>query len=73
MSIRAIAKDLYRARQKVDAKQKELEAASVGEQPAVQIELREAEKELQMLQRMLDGEKQSGSFRKRMGNTFGKG
>lgn len=65
MSIRAIARDLYKAQQKFDALQKKFNSAAVSEKVAVGVELEIARKELELLRRMLDGEKESGDFRKR--------
>ncbi len=65
MSIRLLAVELYRAQQKVDRIQKEIDKADYKEQESLQDELRIAGKELQMLRKMLDGRKESGSFRKK--------
>ena len=64
MSIKALALELYRAQQKVDMIQKKIEAGSSGEQKKLENELKIAQKEWQMLRKMLDGQKESGSFRK---------
>lgn len=72
MSIRAVALEVYKAHQKVESLEKEYEEASPAEQEALARELEFARKELSMLRKMLDGEKESGSFRKRFsgfGNT----
>ncbi|MEE4134526.1 MAG: hypothetical protein V2I32_00495 [Desulforhopalus sp.] len=71
MSIRALARDLYRAQQRVDQFRRELAAASGEEHVALAASLREAEQELRMLRGMLDGEKASGEFRLRH-QTMGK-
>ncbi|OEU59032.1 MAG: hypothetical protein BA862_05435 [Desulfobulbaceae bacterium S3730MH12] len=65
MSIRLLAVELYRAQQKVDRIQKEIEKADYKEQESLKSELKVARKELQMLRKMLDGQKESGSFRKK--------
>ena len=65
MSIRSLAKDLYKAQQRVTALQQEFDSAPHDKKDALLQELRFAQKELQMLRRMLDGEKDSGSFRQR--------
>ncbi|EKD37183.1 MAG: hypothetical protein ACD_75C01226G0005 [uncultured bacterium] len=65
MSIRALARDLYKARQEVERLQKMLQEAPPGERDGITQELRAAQKELEILRKMLDGEKESGSFRKR--------
>ncbi len=66
MSIKALALELYRARQKVDMIQKEIELKSGKEQEILRNELKIAQKEQQMLRKMLDGRKESGSFQKRL-------
>ena len=70
MSIRALAKDLYRAQQNFDRLTRAHESAAPEERQALARELKIAEKELLMLRRMLDGEKESGKFRKKF-NGFG--
>ena len=65
MSIRAIALDLYRAQQKVAQLEKDLESASPEEKETLAVDLQYAQKEFGMIRKMLDGEKESGAFRKR--------
>ena len=65
MSIKALALELYRARQKVDMIQKDIELTSGKEQETLKNELKTAQKEWQLLRKMLDGRKESGSFQKR--------
>lgn len=65
MSIRALAKDLYKAQQSVDQLQKKIEAANPGEKIHLEGELKLAVQDRDLLRRMLDGEKESGNFRKR--------
>lgn len=65
MSIRAMALDLYRAQQNVEALQKKHDSATTEEKKALDQELNLAVKEMKMLRRMLDGEKESGAFRQR--------
>lgn len=65
MSIKALALELYRARQNVDRVQKEIEISSGETEQSLKDELKIAEKEWQMLRKMLDGQKESGSFKKR--------
>lgn len=72
MSIRALALELYRAQKKVAELKKIIEAAGNGAVEKFNQELREAEKEMTMLRKMLDGEKESGDFRKRF-SGFGGG
>ncbi len=72
MSIRSLARELYKAQQNVTALQKKIDSAPRGERDLLVQELKLAEKELEMLRRMLDGEKESGTFRQRFsgfGNT----
>jgi Skp family chaperone for outer membrane proteins len=71
MSIRALALDLYKAQQNVDDLQKALSAAAPGEKDRIARELHAAQHELQTLRRMLDGKKESGSFRKRFSGFGG--
>lgn len=71
MSIRALAKDVYRAQQNFDRLKTAYDSAEPADRQAMAQELNLAEKELQMLRRMLDGEKESGVFRKKF-NGFGK-
>lgn len=65
MSIRAIAQDLYKAQQKVDILEKELLTCENSEKQTIEIELKVAHKELEMMRKILEGEKSSGSFKKR--------
>lgn len=65
MSIQLLAKDLYKAQQNVDQLQKKYDACSVTEKTILGLELKTAVQERDMLRRMLDGEKESGEFRKR--------
>ena len=73
MSIRALALELYRAQKKVAELQKAIEADGLGGAEKFKGELREAEKEMRMLRKMLDGEKESGEFRKRFSGFGGGG
>lgn len=65
MSIRAIARDLYRAQQNVNRLEQQLEIASLTEQDVLRGELYQAKKELVMIKKMLEGEKESSQFRKK--------
>lgn len=65
MSIRDLAKDVYKAQQNFDRLKKKYESAELADRQSLVNELNLAEKELQMLRRMLDGEKESGEFRKK--------
>ena len=72
MSIRAIALDLYKAHSKVTSLQKKIVDASPAEKDALTRELQSAQKELQILRKILDGEKESGSFRLRFSGFGGR-
>lgn len=65
MSIKAIARDLYRAQQKVREIELRLEKASLTDQDGLRAEMRVAENEVNILRKMLDGEKESSEFRKK--------
>ncbi len=65
MSIKALALELYRAKQNVDRIQREIESNSSKEQQVLKNELKIAQKEWQMLRKMLDGQKESGPFQER--------
>ena len=71
MSIRALALELYRAQKKVAELQKAIEAKGQGAPGNLDQELRAAEKEMSMLRKMLDGEKESGEFRKKFSGFGG--
>lgn len=66
MSIRALAVDLYKAQQKVDQIEKAMDEAATLQNDDLNQELHLAKKELEILRKMLDGEKESGDFRKRL-------
>ncbi len=59
MSIRLIAKDLYRLRQEVERLETELAAAPMEKKEAIQTRLRQARAERDRLRRTLDGRKDS--------------
>jgi hypothetical protein len=65
MSIKALALELYRAKKNVDRILKEIEKNSSKEQQVLKNELKIAQKEWQMLRKMLDGQKESGPFQER--------
>ncbi len=67
MSIRALALELYRAQQRVDQLQKRHDAAAQVEKAELGRELKFAQKELEMLRKMMDGRKEAGQARKRYG------
>jgi hypothetical protein len=56
MTIRAIAEDLYRLQQKVEALEKKLGFEAQGKQDDIETRLREAKAERNRLQRILDGQ-----------------
>jgi hypothetical protein len=72
MSIRSLARELYKAQQKVAELQKRIDSAAQDEKDFLAQDMNLAQKELQMLRRMLDGEKESGPFRQRF-SGFGNG
>lgn len=61
MSIRLLAKDLYRLKQEVDKLEKELAAAPCDQYEALQARLSAARIERDRLRRVLDGQKDSPS------------
>jgi hypothetical protein len=63
MSIRLIAKDLYRLHQKVEKLENELAAASAGRQEELAAKLRKARAERDRLRAILDGQKDSPARR----------
>jgi hypothetical protein len=71
MSIKGLARDLYKAQQQVHALEKKLESASLLETERLNSELRQARQELAMIRRMLDGQKESAQFMKKF-QKFGK-
>jgi hypothetical protein len=65
MSLRDLARELYRSQQQVERLEKLLLAASPEEENAIQLELREARAERLQLQKMIDGRKDSSSLPRR--------
>ncbi len=65
MSIRALARDLYRAQQNVERLEKLLGKASLAETEDIRDELRGAKAEHAMMRKMMNGEKESSEFRKK--------
>lgn len=57
MSIKAIARELYRAQQQVEQLEKQLAAAEFPQQEAIKGKLRTARAEYEQLRRMLNGRK----------------
>lgn len=71
MSIKGLARDLYRAQKLVHALEGKLVSAPLAEAEELNRQLRQARQELKMIRRMLDGEKESALFRKKF-DGFGK-
>ena len=65
MSIRALAREVYRAQQTFNRLEKACESAATADEQVLKVELKMARNELEMLRRMLDGEKESGTFREK--------
>jgi 5-bromo-4-chloroindolyl phosphate hydrolysis protein len=65
MSIKLLALDLYKAQQNVERLRTEMEGASPEDQVVLKRELADARKEWEVLRKMLDGRKDSGSFRQK--------
>ena len=65
MSLRDLARDLYRAQQQVERLEKLLLAAAPEEETAIQSELQDARAARQQLQKMIDGRKDSSSLPRR--------
>ncbi len=63
MSIRTIAKDLYRLRREVEQLEKEIRTVPVEKQEEVKTRLRKQRAELERVQRMLDGAKEKPAYR----------
>jgi hypothetical protein len=61
MSIRLLAKDLYRLQQEIDKLEKELEEAPPDRREHLQAQLRGVRAERNHLRRVLDGQKDSPS------------
>jgi hypothetical protein len=59
MSIRLLARDLYRLQQEVEKLKKELAEAPADQQEYLQAQLKAAQAERNRLRRMLDGQKDS--------------
>jgi hypothetical protein len=64
MSIRLIAKDLYRLHQEVERLEEELSSASLGEREELREQLRKLRAERDRMRRMLDGSKDPPPYRK---------
>lgn len=64
MSVRMIARDLYRFQQEVDRLEGELKSCPLGKREEIQDRLRKARAERDRLKHMLDGAKEEPSYRK---------
>jgi len=64
VSIRMIAKDIYRLRQEVETLEEQVKNTSSEKQAEVKDLLRKRRAELIRMQRMLEGAKESPSYRK---------
>ena len=65
MSIKALARDLYRAQQNVARLEKLLAEAPPAKAEEIRNELRGAKAEHALLRKMMNGEKESSEFRKK--------
>lgn len=65
MSLKALARELYRAQQQVERLEKLLLSATPEEETALQCELRDARAERLQLQKMIDGRKDSAPLPRR--------
>jgi len=64
MSLKMIARDLYRLQQEVDRLESELKAGSVANREGLEEELRKAKAERDRVKRMLEGTKVEPPYRK---------
>jgi len=64
MSVRMIARDLYRAQQEVERLENELKACSLLHREALEDQLRKARAERDRGKRLLNGSKQEPGYRK---------
>ena len=64
MTIRLIAKDLYRLKQEVERLEREMEKAGREQKPAIEDRLRKARAEMLRMQRVLEGAKEPSPYRK---------
>ena len=66
MSIKALARDLYKAQQKVDGLQKQYDEAALTDRDRIKRELQIARKELEIMRNMLEGRKSSSKLKDRL-------
>lgn len=64
MSLRMIARDLYRLQQQVDRLEGRLQACPPGKREELEEELRKAKAERERVKRMLEGTKEEPPYRK---------
>ena len=64
MSVRMIARDLYRLQQQVDRLESRLQACPPGKREELEEELRKAKAEREHVKRMLEGAKKEPPYRK---------
>ena len=64
MSLRIIAKDLYRLQQEVEQLEKRLETAPVEDREAVKDDLRKVKADRDRMRRILEGNKELPPYRK---------
>ena len=64
MTIRLIAKELYRLQQEVEALENELEAAPFEERDTIREKLRKVKAEWAKMRKILDGAKEPPPYRK---------
>jgi vacuolar-type H+-ATPase subunit D/Vma8 len=65
MSLKALARELYRSQQQVERLEKLLLSATPEEETAIQCELQDARAERLQLQKMIDGRKDSSPLQRR--------
>ena len=65
MSLRDLARELYRAQQEVERLEKLLLSATPEEELEIQSELQDARAERQQLQKIIDGRKDSAPLQRR--------
>lgn len=65
MSLKDVARDLYRSQQQVERLEKLLLSATPEEETTIQCELRDARAERLQLQKMIDGRKDSSPLPRR--------
>lgn len=69
MSIRMLAKELYRLHQEVEKLEKDVKAAPAEKREALKDRLRQTKAEMERIRRALEGRKESPVYRKTFGNA----